>query len=610
MDIFSRTSVFLLGFLLLFGFAGAYTTYIHAPAVFLNQDVGTLTDISLNITAGNGTVSITGPAVVGNSTLISAETAVAYATSRLGIDENNSNYIYHITDHQAVTSDVSGPSAGLALTLLAVYNLQGKSLPNDFTVTGTISPDGTVGQIGGVYDKIGAAKNRGMSYVLVPYAQNGSFENELYYISQQTFNIPVIEVANVTQALGFLNGSRNLSPVGYNTSVDYKVSGLPYGNPECATCNISAFTRLETFTFNYTKDRIAQIGENFSALKGQMQTQLQQYEKIGARGYLYSASDLAFLEYIDAFIMVHSNGITPQSASSVVQNVSSYCNSLVPPSMTDTNYEYVVGGELRQTWGTIYASEANSSLNASETSDQLISSMSFAGSADAWCKAAGEMYAIASSMGGSYVSTNPTLKNTAAMLINNISEYGQNNFYVESALKNYKEGNYAAALYNSAYVYSFIAPLPSIQNITSGNPILGNLSTYNNGIWPSEFVLQSQFYEYEAQQNRGNTSMFNSYMTQAYETGLLASYLDKYNGEISSSFQYNTTGTTVTQANYTQLITKINKLQEEMYGVYALLLIAIVILVIIIAIVSASAFLKGKTYVSSNTTVRRRRRRR
>ena len=49
------------------GFAGNAT--IHAPAVILQTNNGTLTIIKLNVTTGTGIVNITGPLSVGQSTI-------------------------------------------------------------------------------------------------------------------------------------------------------------------------------------------------------------------------------------------------------------------------------------------------------------------------------------------------------------------------------------------------------------------------------------------------------------------------------------------------------------------------------------------------------------
>ena len=149
--------------------SSAYVTQIHAIAVLQGEDKGMITPAYLNLTAGNGAIKFVGNTTVNQSTLQSAQTAVGYATSYLGVNALNYNFTYTLDTNG---SSASGPSGGLAVTLLAIAALQHKQLAQNFAVTGTISSNGAVGLIGGAYDKIGAAKADGIRYVMVPSASN------------------------------------------------------------------------------------------------------------------------------------------------------------------------------------------------------------------------------------------------------------------------------------------------------------------------------------------------------------------------------------------------------------------------------------------------------
>ena len=68
--------------------------------------------------------------------------------------------------------DVGGPSAGLVFALALYDKLTEGELTGDEIVagTGTMSPDGTVGEIGGIRQKLFAAESEGASYFLAPRA--------------------------------------------------------------------------------------------------------------------------------------------------------------------------------------------------------------------------------------------------------------------------------------------------------------------------------------------------------------------------------------------------------------------------------------------------------
>jgi PDZ domain-containing protein len=71
-------------------------------------------------------------------------------------------------------SDIGGPSAGLMWALGLDDLLTPGDLTGGRTVAGTgeIFPDGTVGPIGGVENKVAAAKGAGATVFLVPAGEN------------------------------------------------------------------------------------------------------------------------------------------------------------------------------------------------------------------------------------------------------------------------------------------------------------------------------------------------------------------------------------------------------------------------------------------------------
>lgn len=574
--------VIMLAAVLLLGWAGAYTSYIRAPAVLLNADNGILTYVSLNVTPGHGMVYVVGPNNVGSSTTDSAITAAAYASEYLGYNENNYTFKYRIDN----SSNISGPSAGLAFTLLAISALQHRPLADNFTVTGTIASNGSVGEIGGVYNKVEAAKEQGMRFVLVPYAPPYSFEEEFYYIAQQHFNVPLVEVANVTQALPYAFGDVSPEPLSFNLSENYSVGSLPATNLTCTACNNSAFALLANYTLNATAAEVNLLSDNYSAVKRQMMGQLDQYRQLGAKGYLYSASDLAYLEYINAFMFANSGNATFAHALQVMENLDTYCTSLAPPPMTSANYEYVIGGEMRQTWGEINLGYSEQLLNQSESSDGVLSSLDVAASSAGWCNAANQMYRIATRIGGTdYVNTSQSIKALAASYIQ--SPDISNGMYKNAAVQDYQEGLYGAALYAAVYANTFDNQSRQFNaSPISAGAIASNLSAYNYGVWPSQFAKQSQFYLYEAGLST-NASNRSAYVYSAYTTMQLAQGLQYANRQITASFVHSTTPLYQAAPTGISVEAQITGIKVEISQVYYILLILLVVVVIMLIVMIA-----------------------
>lgn len=96
--------------------------------------------------------------------------------------------------------DVGGPSAGMMHTLAIIDSLTAGELTHGRVVagTGTIQLDGTVGNIGGIRQKVVAAEAAGADYILVP---EGNYESAL---TAERDDIEIVPVADLTEAISFL----------------------------------------------------------------------------------------------------------------------------------------------------------------------------------------------------------------------------------------------------------------------------------------------------------------------------------------------------------------------------------------------------------------------
>ena len=102
------------------------------------------------------------------------------------------------------TGEVGGPSAGLAFTLAVLDQLTEGELTGgaDVAVTGTMRPDGTVGAIGGLPQKVAAVRDEGLQTFIVPAAQP---EAELELAEELAEGrVRIVAVENLEQALDAL----------------------------------------------------------------------------------------------------------------------------------------------------------------------------------------------------------------------------------------------------------------------------------------------------------------------------------------------------------------------------------------------------------------------
>ena len=557
------------------------TASMEAPAVILQNNTGSLTLFSLAVTRGNGYVAINGPTSVGNSTFDSAQAAVLYASQYTGINYSGYNFTYTISD---MNQSVSGPSAGAVMTILAVSALSHRPIRPAFTMTGTISSDGTIGQIGGVYDKVGAAVRGGMSFVLVPAVPAASQENELYYLVQQTYGVPLVQVANISDAAHYAFSNASVRNAGsyYDLYTDYNAAGLPLANLSCSNgCYSAPFPGLVNFTFSITRAETAlTAAPGFSNVTQRLSAMTNESAAVAARGYLYAAADLGFLNFINAYFFANHDA-TVQSGLQEVQNTTGYCGSLSAPALNSNNYEWVLAGELRQAWGSYTASSTLSAYGANTSNldtDEVLTFLYSNAQAQGWCDAANYMYGVAANASGTPVVASQQLATLASDRLSRASSYGPSLYYTTAQAALFNK-NYPLAIVDADYAFA-ISSAGSEANLTTSQLDAVALSLAVNstyGIWPTQFANEAEFYMAESRL-ASNATTAHSYAVQAYSSALLAQQLGNDTRNIAQGLVAGTPTTTVAQAAATTTIVSV----PLGFGVGSLAVVTLIILVVVL----------------------------
>ncbi|MEZ5174585.1 MAG: PDZ domain-containing protein [Acidimicrobiia bacterium] len=114
--------------------------------------------------------------------------------------DNNEPIVHFPVDVTIDSQNIGGPSAGLMFTLQIIDQLTPESLTHGMRIagTGTIHIDETVGEIGGIEQKVHGAIDAGAVAVLVPA---GNYDAAVAAAQGQ---IEVVKVATVDDALAFL----------------------------------------------------------------------------------------------------------------------------------------------------------------------------------------------------------------------------------------------------------------------------------------------------------------------------------------------------------------------------------------------------------------------
>lgn len=189
------------------------------------------------------------------------------------VNQDWKTYDFFIT----VRSDspiIGGPSAGGAITVAVIADLQGWELRSDVVMSGTINPDETVGPVGGLYEKAQAASEVADLF-LVPEGQTTIVVEETEQVQQgpftyitttqkevdleeegRTMGLQVKEVYDIRDAVYYFTGKRieppqiEAKPIRTDFMKPYAQEKLEQIRKEYE----SAQSEIDSYTGAYKKD--------------------------------------------------------------------------------------------------------------------------------------------------------------------------------------------------------------------------------------------------------------------------------------------------------------------------------------------------------------------
>src|SRR5713101_1021332 len=142
---------------------------------------------------------------LGNDHLGAMAQAFAYAVERTPSVQHNGTVSVQGVAYQPTGSD--GPSAGAAMAVGFIAMFKGEHIQRGIALTGTIEPEGQIGPVGSIPDKIRAAAREGYRIVLVP---RGQIHDARWNLNELGFqlNVTVKEVDTIDEAYQLMTGQR------------------------------------------------------------------------------------------------------------------------------------------------------------------------------------------------------------------------------------------------------------------------------------------------------------------------------------------------------------------------------------------------------------------
>lgn len=207
------------------------------------------------LTPGDGRAYVAGVPEAGQGFGPSAQIALHVASRLSGVPYTNYTALLRVL---ASDAQVGGPSASGYITVAIYALMNGLDLRNDTAMTGLILPDGLIGPVGGVSQKVSAAAESGIKTALVPIGEAPSGVR----------GIKVIEIGTVEDAIYYLAGRR-----------------IPM--PPAAAVDDSVFKAI-------SRDLLDAIYSYYNQTIGRGYIDMATIQSLKNKGYYYAAASLIY----------------------------------------------------------------------------------------------------------------------------------------------------------------------------------------------------------------------------------------------------------------------------------------------------------------------------
>jgi len=316
---------------------------LKVPAVYMSEEgimYGVSTEFVVGIGwPGEGTTYFSAEPLTQIDMQAASRIAVMIASTYAGVPLNTYDYFIKVKSKSEV---VGGPSgSGITATAFLALLTNTEILPN-VSMTGMIEPDGTIGPVGGITEKLRAMAREGIKVFLIPkgqsivkefkkYVENKTVGNTVIITEKiipvkvnvtelgRKLGVKVIEVGNIVEAYKYLTGKELKLPKYMYTYPPWLIKWLSNLINE----TLSIVKRNLTNIRNVLSDQAPEL------LK-EIESHIVNAEKLIEEKEYYSAASEAFISailtsYASSFVKALSGG----SLNKVIEILRSEVNKYV-----------------------------------------------------------------------------------------------------------------------------------------------------------------------------------------------------------------------------------------------------------------------------------------
>ena len=218
---------------------------LSCPTVYGDESNGQISRLSLNFTRtgddmplriliGDGTSGGSGETIRNNVWLAAITAAML-----------RNDTMHGVTITLEFPGNIDGPCAGGVACLAILSALDGHTLPDDFAMAGTILPDGTIGVVGGVPEKMRAAARSGIRRIFLPgflrIVKDSQGEDVDLSRLAEELKVELHRVTNISEAYAILH---NLPYTGNEYANVREMTKLPAATEEVLVKHYKALRKI------------------------------------------------------------------------------------------------------------------------------------------------------------------------------------------------------------------------------------------------------------------------------------------------------------------------------------------------------------------------------
>ena len=512
-------------FFLLFLFASAFAAQCPADekkiylAAVTGEDMGGIFQLEVETRPGSGLVYTSILPRTGFATQESEEAAVEYAFSSAGMDRGECDVLFRINgDFGGNTID--GPSAGGAMAVATRAALLGKSIRQDMVMTGTVSSDGRVGEVGGVIEKSIAASDSGAAYFLVPKLK----VHEALLISSisSTNDFRAIEVQNVSEAEDILFSPHSEK---FSSHFEPEIKPVPQNLPQLRVdAELGRFSLVAAKVVDELDAKVRMVfskapkNNETAELREYFNKEISKYYSLISKGYPFTAANAAFLLSIDAEYVKIGDAEIDLDGS--MEEVGKCIADLEKPKKTRDNIHWAIGSDLRRIW-------AGQKLN--QTKENRLEQGGYASLRDllfaySWCGISSELAGQAEDVGGepadesvlSELANSKILEAEETLSSASRLDYDAS-WHLDNAYAANESGEYGAAVYEATYAQAMQKiSSESVENASSAAEKLS--ASGRSSLWGKIYYGQGMYIYADAEE--GGFSASDAYRILKYSSEL------------------------------------------------------------------------------------------